>query len=64
METCRGLTPIDPELPVIVPGDRGRGREQAVDQRGGVIYKAEQVRNMMELAEELKVDPPKVLLMD
>lgn len=52
---------MDPELPVIVPGDRGRGREQAVDARGGIIYKAEQVRNMMELAEELKVVPPKIL---
>merc|ERR1711892_1548656 len=27
LDTCRGLTPLDPELPVLVPGDRGRGRE-------------------------------------
>ena len=54
------MTPLDPELPVIVPGDRGRGREEAVRERGGVIYKAEQVKTMMELAEELSVTPPVV----
>jgi len=33
-----------------------------VRDRGGVIYKAEQVKNMMELAEELGVKPPTVQL--
>jgi len=60
IDTCRGLAPLDPELPVLVPGDRGRGREAAVRERGGIKYKEEQVRNMMELAEELAVCPPVV----
>jgi len=62
LETCRGLSPLDPDLPILVPGDRGRAREAAVRDRGGVIYKAEQVKNMMELAEELGVKPPTVEL--
>jgi len=61
MDTCRGLSPIDPELPVLVPGDRGRSREEAVDQRGGILYKDEQIKNMLELAEELKVKPPEIV---
>merc|ERR1711936_767692 len=60
LDTCRGLTPLDPDLPVLVPGDRGRGREAAVRERGGVKYKEEQVKNMMELAKELEVKPPLV----
>jgi len=59
LEMCRGLPPLDPELPVLVPGDRGRGREAAVRERGGVIYKSEQVVQMIQLAEELGVQPPK-----
>merc|ERR1712025_432531 len=55
IDTCRGLDPLDPDLPVLVPGDRGRGREAAVRERGGIKYKEEQVKNMMELAEELSV---------
>ena len=91
MDTCRGLDPIEPDLPVLVPGDRslstvlfirlfiylflfftshyileslnnrGRGREAAVDKRGGVIYKKEQIQNMLELAAELGVQPPTIL---
>ena len=90
MDTCRGLDPIEPDLPVLVPGDRslstvllkrldiylalklfftfleslnnrGRGREAAVDKRGGVIYKKEQIQNMLELAAELGVRPPTIL---
>ena len=40
---------------------RGRGREEAVDKRGGVFYKDEQIKNMLELAEELNVKPPKIV---
>ena len=47
-------------MPVLVPGDRGRGREEACREMGGVKYKEEQVKNMMELAEELSVKPPTV----
>ena len=39
---------------------RGRGREADVDRRGGVTYKEEQIKNMMELAAELAVTPPTV----
>ena len=60
LDTCRGLEPVDPELPVLVPGDRGRGREAEVETRGGVRYKEEQINNMMELARELAVTPPDV----
>ena len=41
--------------------NRGRGREAAVDKRGGVIYKKEQIQNMLELAAELGVQPPTIL---
>jgi len=58
LEMCRGLPPLDPELPVLVPGDRGRSREAAVRERGGVVYKAEQVVQMLQLAEELGVQAP------
>ena len=51
---------MDPDLPVLVPGDRGRGREAEVETRGGVRYKEEQINNMMELAKELAVTPPDV----
>ena len=61
LDTCRGLDPVDRELPVLVPGDRGRAREQEVERRGGVRYKEEQINNMMELARELEVTPPHVL---
>lgn len=60
LDTCRGLDPVDPDLPVLVPGDRGRGREEEVERRGGVRYKEEQINNMMELAKELGVTPPEV----
>lgn len=40
---------------------RGRSREEAVDQRGGILYKDEQIKNMLELAEELKVKPPEIV---
>ena len=60
LDTCRGLDPVDQELPVLVPGDRGRAREQEVERRGGVRYKEEQINNMMELARELAVTPPDV----
>ena len=40
---------------------RGRGREEAVHSRGGVIYKQEQIQNMLELATELGVQPPEIL---
>ena len=40
---------------------RGRGREEVVDSRGGVIYKQEQIQNMLELATELGVQPPEIL---
>ena len=40
---------------------RGRSREEAVDKRGGVFYKDEQLKNMLELAEELNVKPPKIV---
>ena len=39
---------------------RGRSRESEVDLRGGVTYKEEQIKNMMELARELSVTPPTV----
>ena len=51
---------MDQELPVLVPGDRGRAREQEVERRGGVRYKEEQINNMMELDRELAVTPPDV----
>ena len=60
LDTCRGLEPVDPSLPVLVPGDRGRGREGETQERGGVRYKEEQIKNMRELAEELNVTPPDV----
>jgi len=60
MDTCRGLEPLDPDLPVIIPGDRGRAREAAVRERGGVLYRQAQVTQMMELAKELDVSPPSV----
>jgi len=64
LDTCRDLPPLDPELPVIVPGDRGRSRSEACRQRGGVIYKEQQVTQMMELAKELSVDPPQLTPME
>ena len=78
LDTCRGLDPVNPDLPVIVPGPRsvdsniifslsdslflirGRNRESDVDRRGGVTYKEEQIKNMLELASELNVTPPAV----
>ena len=32
-----------------------------MDKRGGVIYKKEQIQNMLELAAELGVRPPTIL---
>ena len=34
-------------------------REEAVRERGGVLYSEEQAKNMLLLAEELGVKPPK-----
>ena len=42
------------------PFFRGRSRESEVEERGGVTYKDEQIKNMMELAAELSVTPPTV----
>ena len=54
----REQPPLEPGLPVLVPGDRGRQRAQAVQERGGVKYRTEQVENMRTLAAELGVKPP------
>lgn len=61
LDTCRGLEPLDPELPVLVPGDRGTQREEACRREGGVRYKAKQYTDMIELAEELNIKPPEVV---
>jgi len=61
LDTCRGLDPVDPELPVLIPGDRGRNRESNVEKEGGIRYKREQFESMLKLAEELNVQPPKSL---
>ncbi|XP_023341588.1 uncharacterized protein LOC111711452 [Eurytemora carolleeae] len=59
LDTCRGLVPLDPNLAVIIPGDRGRAREQKAEEEGGIRYKIEQYKNMLLLAEELNLEPPK-----
>jgi len=58
LDICRNLTPLDPELPVLIPGDRGRQREENARKEGGVKYKMPQFQDMLKLAEELNVRPP------
>ncbi|VEN47031.1 unnamed protein product [Callosobruchus maculatus] len=57
MEMMRNLEPIDPERPVLVPGDVERENEERVRKEGGICYIQNQHDTNAKLAQELGVQP-------
>ena len=52
--------PVDPKLPVLVPGDPERNSSSAVDKSGGAIkYTPDHIISYRKLAKELGVEPMK-----
>lgn len=43
MDTLRGMTPADEDLPVLVHGDPERNHMKLVDAQGGVLYHINQI---------------------
>lgn len=59
MDHLRTLEPIDPEKPVLVPGDPERNsRFHVEDEQGGaILYTSNHILTYRELAESLKIKP-------
>lgn len=57
----RNLTPVDPDLPVLVAGDPERIHMKKVDQEGGVCYTPHQINTCNELSKRLNIAPIKFL---
>ncbi|KAL9923577.1 uncharacterized oxidoreductase YjmC isoform X4 [Glossina fuscipes] len=53
----RNSKPIDPEMTVLVAGDKEEDNMKAVDKAGGIKYLPDQLRTCKELAQRLNVKP-------
>ena len=58
LDTFRDLSPADPSLPVLVPGDPERSKEAEARQAGGIIYSAAQFERFLEFSRKFQVLPP------
>uniref|UniRef100_A0A7E4WDW3 Malate dehydrogenase n=1 Tax=Panagrellus redivivus TaxID=6233 RepID=A0A7E4WDW3_PANRE len=56
IDETRELTPVDPNLPVRVPGDFARTHRQLVKEEGGLVYHGSQIEHLKGIAEELNVE--------
>jgi LDH2 family malate/lactate/ureidoglycolate dehydrogenase len=44
MDHCRGLTPVDPAQPVLVPGDPERANMERAKKNNGISYHVNQIK--------------------
>ncbi|XP_069682035.1 uncharacterized oxidoreductase YjmC-like [Periplaneta americana] len=61
MNTLRAMEPADPRKPVLVPGDPERLHMLRVDKQGGILYSENQIKALMDVANELKIQPLNIL---
>ena len=57
MDHIRGLEPVDPSKPVLVPGDPERAAMEHVDRVGAIKYTPDLITSYRKLAAELNVEP-------
>lgn len=53
----RNLAPLNPDKPVLVPGDPERLSIKHVENIGAIFYTEDHIRTYRELASELQVKP-------
>ena len=58
LDTFRDLSPAEPDLPVLVPGDPERRSEAKARQAGGIIYSGAQYSRFREFSRKFQVPPP------
>ena len=59
MDHIRGLDPVDPTKPVLVPGDPERLAMEHVDRVGAIKYTPDHIISYRKLAGDLNVEPMK-----
>ena len=59
MDHIRGLEPVDPKKPVLVPGDPERLAMEHVDRVGAIKYTPDHITSYRKLAGQLNVVPMK-----
>ncbi|XP_062587195.1 uncharacterized oxidoreductase YjmC-like, partial [Saccostrea cucullata] len=56
IDQCRSVEPLDPDLPVLIPGDPERQHAQRCKELGGIPYSQETFTNAKEIAKQLGVE--------
>jgi LDH2 family malate/lactate/ureidoglycolate dehydrogenase len=59
--TFNQITKVDPEKPVLVPGDPEKHQMELNDRNGAISYHPNQVKMAYDLAQRLNIQPPKIL---
>jgi len=59
MDYCRNLEPIDPQKPVLVPGDPEKAHMKKCDKDKAIAYHVNQIKFVEDLAKSLNIEPPK-----
>ncbi|XP_063626284.1 uncharacterized oxidoreductase YjmC-like [Cydia splendana] len=57
----RNLSPVDPSLPVLAPGDKERAHLEQTKKRGTIVYEPKQIETCASLAKRLGVKPIQTL---
>ena len=58
LDTFRTLTPADPELPVLIPGDPERQSEERAGLAGGIQYSGAQYQRFTDFSRKFQVPAP------
>ena len=58
---ARNLEPIDPNKPVLVPGDAEKNNVKRVLQQNGILYQCNMLDEMKSLSEKLNVKPIEII---
>ncbi|XP_059059643.1 (2R)-3-sulfolactate dehydrogenase (NADP(+))-like [Achroia grisella] len=61
LRTWRNLEPVDPELPVLAPGDKERINAEQTTKRGSIIYSESQIESCDTMARKIGIKPLKVV---
>ncbi|VVC92785.1 unnamed protein product [Leptidea sinapis] len=61
LDHYRSMEPIDPSLPVLVPGDKEKQNQESSRLRGTIVYPQGQIDTYMKLAQRIGVKPLQVL---
>uniref|UniRef100_A0A8W8IQ79 Malate dehydrogenase n=1 Tax=Magallana gigas TaxID=29159 RepID=A0A8W8IQ79_MAGGI len=56
---CRDVEPLNPDNPVLIPGDPERGHAKLCTELGGIPYSQETFTNANDIAKRLGVEPLK-----